>query len=1106
MSAQHKNLAEVWHLLQGRQDISNILRDIVGQLSLDLTSREDDSRIIEDATRRIIWIKTIFDLQRTYLNGNAKGLVGCPPYVLPYLLPAELLFSTILYLVNVKTKLFPSQAVVTRDFRRPRHILAQSLLSGLRLLLLRKELLAAHDKRRLQASINAAWQHDRLQGIEGFIVSEIFAGALDLMNEPTLESPYAQEWGNAKLPTWEEGLYPLSLRPETFVTALIHGTMEEDWVDAYWVLYDCLWAVESAIVQRLVDLIRRFNVVNHARVVIDADETLQHLCQAKTSLIISIFHRIPGPMTPAPALLDSLAITLLEWDEALDSFLSRQDSLIQQTSTVRPIVSRNHRKNVLEIAPYLEDATTSFTDWLSRNNFSQANTNIPRSEISSSDLQEEVQSWLCRMSPNETDSQGMSILPVYIVDCPKLHVLPKRLLEYKLRWCDKWAYESLQENSPTVQWKDGVQCPSCASMENIKFARLIEPFQRFLVTKESNNHESYSLRRFSVNDTGSYDATSNSATSRSTSEENASALSLHTQPTVLSIPSHTISVSRESEIFPQVSVKPPDYSQSPISPTCVSPISPRTHFHRPSPHSDHPISPISESLNIPIPLASRLSIDLPIPVDAQLFAETLPESLPEILSVSAPSDTSSIRLDTPSTDSMWSGASMTKTKTASRTVRIANSIRRKPTCKEKDQFPLPKDPCFAFSTSGHTLLLWGRGADSLIRFEIPSNDTSSIQGCRYETSNIEAVAAGNHRCAIISAGPQQKHKLVVYSGLNTTPEHEAEIDFTGRAGDICLAVSRNDKYIATSMNDHIQIFTLENGLKTVPFHNQIQVFELRGGNPHRRTLQMGRTTSDESMTETHGKGEPGWFDVHSRALSQTEAAEEQRRQTAIVSRKLSFSTDSNQLVVATQLGDHCVYVDVYDCSRAPVSNLSEHSRSFKMPPWTLNDGDLTSVFYDSNRKSAIVTAFLGKEYPLLVPFPGYGTLQNETYSTKIVDAAQSPSGTTFIVANSMTEIIQFEYNAKGALSPRKLKKSTGKISNGAFKPGAMAMAMPLENILQCFWLKEGKCMLRRINIGSTETFQDYDIRPQYDRLMSMRKNPVIARAPSLSIPELDDGT
>ena len=141
----------------------------------------------------------------------------------------------------------------------------------------------------------------------------------------------------------------------------------------------------------------------------------------------------------------------------------------------------------------------------------------------------------------------------------------------------------------------------------------------------------------------------------------------------------------------------------------------------------------------------------------------------------------------------------------------------------------------------------------------------------------------------------------------------------------------------------------------------------------------------------------------------------------------------------------------------------------------------------------------------MIPFPGYGDLQNETYSTKIVFAAQSPSSQTYIVANAMTEIIQFEYTPKGRLSPHKLKKAAAKISSSVFKPGCITLAMPQDNCLQCFWVKDGKCMLRNIKLGLGENIRDIDIRPQYDRLMALKDKPVIARAPTLRIPELDSG-
>lgn len=95
---------------------------------------------------------------------------------------------------------------MTREFTRPRHVLAQTILSGLRLLLLRKETLETDKVRRLHAAINQAWTDDRLFGAERFIVSELFAEILNALTEPSRENPYQREWTNAKLPTYAAGL------------------------------------------------------------------------------------------------------------------------------------------------------------------------------------------------------------------------------------------------------------------------------------------------------------------------------------------------------------------------------------------------------------------------------------------------------------------------------------------------------------------------------------------------------------------------------------------------------------------------------------------------------------------------------------------------------------------------------------------------------------------------------------------------------------------------------------------------------------------------------------------------------------------------------------
>jgi hypothetical protein len=165
-----------------------------------------------------------------------------------------------------------------------------------------------------------------------------------------------------------------------------------------------------------------------------------------------------------------------------------------------------------------------------------------------------------------------------------------------------------------------------------------------------------------------------------------------------------------------------------------------------------------------------------------------------------------------------------------------------------------------------------------------------------------------------------------------------------------------------------------------------------------------------------------------------------------------------------------------------------------------NDGDLTCVFYDPPNRSAFLTAFLGKEYPVLIPIPGYDDPEPEEKSAKILHAAQSPSGSRFAIVNSMTEIHVFTYKQNGKLNNRKLKKSCTKIPSSSFKRGQMVLSMPQDNTLLVFWAKETKLVLRKIKIDD-ETYSDYDVRPEYEyltqeRSMILPSSPEDSRRPS----------
>jgi hypothetical protein len=129
-----------------------------------------------------------------------------------------------------------------------------------------------------------------------------------------------------------------------------------------------------------------------------------------------------------------------------------------------------------------------------------------------------------------------------------------------------------------------------------------------------------------------------------------------------------------------------------------------------------------------------------------------------------------------------------------------------------------------------------------------------------------------------------------------------------------------------------------------------------------------------------------------------------------------------------------------------------------------------------------VTAFLGKEYPVLIPIPGCECLDPEEKSPKILHAAQFPSGSRFAIVNSMTEIHVYNYKPNGTLNNRKLKKACSKLPSLSFKLGYMMLSIPQENTLLVFWIKDSKLMLRRVKIDD-ETYSDYDVRPDYEYLV-----------------------
>jgi hypothetical protein len=571
--------------------------------------------------------------------------------------------------------------------------------------------------------------------------------------------------------------------------------VDDDWIDAYCVLYDAIWAVECALTQRCIDLRRQHQTSIMDPSLHENDETSEQLYHQKSSLIVSAFH-FKGPIIPPSDLMESLAINLLAWDPSLDYFLSRQDSLLQRRMSLPQASSRNinYGKNIDNLRPYLEAAMMSFAEWMSDRKAGammkpchihgsvayEGSDAAVSTNLLSRPRDEDIKVWVNKMASANASLYSQPLegpdLPVYVVDCPKLHAVPKKYIAYQLRWSDKWAYDNIQGDAALVKWKEGVQCPSCASGEKIKCARLLEPLHTPSILKATETAQYNGSRsQHSGQSPNSSTVISASITSQSVSDQGSLNDSFPGQLTMHTIASQTHSdpgITRSSE------VRLPQYTESPISPTTFDPSS---HFPRSygSSMSNCPISPLTESFDLALPevASSRRSMNLPIPV----YTPSTASHQPSNISVSATAlDSTGIRLDTASSSLTWSALSHIKSKPASRSARLASSIRRKPTTKDKDLTLLPSETAFAFSSSGRSLLLWGKTGSNVTRFDISVSESSFRQGCRYVTEGLEAVAAGEKKCVVIVATQTSKRRLMVFDSLNTTCESEVELEVSGK--------------------------------------------------------------------------------------------------------------------------------------------------------------------------------------------------------------------------------------------------------------------------------------------------------------------------------------
>jgi hypothetical protein len=198
----HQSIAGIWAVLHGRRDIDNILREIVGQYSLDISKhREDHEKARTRAFTYIVALRAIFDLQRAYLQSSDTGSRSQTCLAQPHLL-----LSILSHLLEVKATLFcASHALLEHDHHCS--YIGQTLLSGLRSLMLHPTKLSRKEYNEFTHRFEDVWSSERLCEVDHFTINRLCHRMLAALADESHGHVYSlPACGVVKFPDFYSGL------------------------------------------------------------------------------------------------------------------------------------------------------------------------------------------------------------------------------------------------------------------------------------------------------------------------------------------------------------------------------------------------------------------------------------------------------------------------------------------------------------------------------------------------------------------------------------------------------------------------------------------------------------------------------------------------------------------------------------------------------------------------------------------------------------------------------------------------------------------------------------------------------------------------------------
>jgi hypothetical protein len=198
----HHDIAAVWSTLQGRWDIDNIARELVGRYCLEASKhRTNREEARSSAFRHIIALRAICDLQRTYLLSSDLSLEskGC-------LLDPKLLLSILSQLLEIKASFFSARDGLP-DHQAHCSYIGQTFLSGLRALLLHTNKPPRKDCNTFFLRFEDVWARENLQDVDHFSIKLLCNRMLsELVKEPETPLYGLAACGAVQLPDFYCGL------------------------------------------------------------------------------------------------------------------------------------------------------------------------------------------------------------------------------------------------------------------------------------------------------------------------------------------------------------------------------------------------------------------------------------------------------------------------------------------------------------------------------------------------------------------------------------------------------------------------------------------------------------------------------------------------------------------------------------------------------------------------------------------------------------------------------------------------------------------------------------------------------------------------------------